>query len=80
MRGDQFEKVFGEFLESEAYEEAEGALFDFARAAYQAGWLAAGGVAGRRRRTSRAKKGGALSPQSRNIKTGPGEISGAGLH
>jgi hypothetical protein len=43
MRGDQFEKVFGEFLESEAYEEAEGALFDFARAAYQAGWLAAGG-------------------------------------
>ena len=31
MRGDQFEKVFGEFLESEAYEEAEGVLFDFAR-------------------------------------------------
>lgn len=39
-----FELSFGEFLESEEYEQAEAALFKVVRAAFEAGWKAAGGI------------------------------------
>lgn len=38
-----FDKIFENFLESQEYDKAEDALFSIARAAYKAGWLAAGG-------------------------------------
>lgn len=40
---DAFESKFEEYLESDAYEDAEGVLFSAVRAAYKAGWKAAGG-------------------------------------
>ncbi len=39
-----FELKFGEILESEEYERAEQALFEVVRAAFEAGWKAAGGT------------------------------------
>lgn len=38
-----FEQAFETFLESEQYDQAEDALFSLARAAFLAGWVAAGG-------------------------------------
>lgn len=43
MRKDTYELEFEKFLEDENYEAAEDALFSIARAAFEAGWLAAGG-------------------------------------
>ena len=40
---DDFELAFGNFLEQEEYDAAEQALFDLVRAAFEAGWKAAGG-------------------------------------
>lgn len=40
---DEFELAFGNFLEQEKYDAAEQALFDLTRAAFEAGWKAAGG-------------------------------------
>lgn len=40
---DAFEQAFGEFLDSNAYDQAEDMLFSVVRAAYLAGWKAAGG-------------------------------------
>ena len=44
MQGNEFEEAFGQFLEQEEYDNASSALFSLARAAFQAGWLAAGGT------------------------------------
>ena len=43
MHSNEYEEAFGRFLEQAEYDEAEDALFSLARAAFQAGWLAAGG-------------------------------------
>ncbi len=43
MNSDNFEKAFNDFLERKEYDEAENALFEIVRAAFMAGWLAAGG-------------------------------------
>ena len=43
MHSNDYEEAFGRFLEREEYDEAEDALFSLVRAAFQAGWLAAGG-------------------------------------
>lgn len=43
MYSDDFEKAFGDFLESEVYDRGEDALFTLTRAAFIAGWKAAGG-------------------------------------
>ena len=45
MNSDNFEKMFNDFLEREEYDAAESALFSIVRAAFTAGWLAAGGKA-----------------------------------
>lgn len=45
MQNNEFEEAFGRFLEQAAYDDAEAALFSLARAAFLAGWLAAGGCA-----------------------------------
>ena len=42
MHSDDFEKAFGDFLESEVYDRGEDALFTLTRAAFIAGWKAAG--------------------------------------
>ena len=44
MMSNEFEAAFDRFLEADAYEEADGAVFALARAAFLAGWLAAGGA------------------------------------
>lgn len=44
MHNNEFEQAFGDFLDRRAYDEAENALFAIARAAFEAGWLAAGGM------------------------------------
>ena len=46
MQSNEFEAAFDRFLEQAEYDEAEDALFSLARAAFQAGWLAAGGEEG----------------------------------
>jgi len=38
-----FEQCFSDFLERPEYDRAEAELFTIVRAAFQAGWLAAGG-------------------------------------
>ena len=43
MHSNDYEESFGRFLEQEEYDEAEDALFSLVRAAFQAGWMAAGG-------------------------------------
>ena len=43
MQSDSFEKAFSEFLESKTCDDAEGAVFAAMRAAFLAGWKAAGG-------------------------------------
>lgn len=43
MRDTDFEEAFGNFLEREEYDAASIALFTVVRAAYLAGWKAAGG-------------------------------------
>ena len=43
MMSNEFEEAFSEFLDRQAYDEAESALFDVVRAAFLAGWKAAGG-------------------------------------
>ena len=45
MHSDEFERAFSDFLERKEYDEAEGALFSLVRAAFCAGWRAAGGKA-----------------------------------
>ena len=40
---DSFEEAFEEFLEGKEYDQAEEALFAVTRAAFMAGWKAAGG-------------------------------------
>ena len=40
---DLFEQAFSNFLERREYDAAEAALFDIVRAAFLAGWRAAGG-------------------------------------
>lgn len=43
MRKDTYELEFEKFLEDENYEAAEDVLLSTVRAAFEAGWLAAGG-------------------------------------
>ena len=43
MQSDTFEKAFSNYLEHKDYDEAEDALFSIIRAAFLAGWHAAGG-------------------------------------
>ncbi len=43
MNSDNFEKAFNDFLERKEYDTAENALFEIVRAAFTAGWQAAGG-------------------------------------
>ena len=43
MKSDDFERAYNDFLERKEYDEAENALFEVVRAAFNAGWLAAGG-------------------------------------
>jgi len=43
MHSNEFEEAFGNFLERVEYDKASNALFCVTRAAFQAGWLAAGG-------------------------------------
>ena len=43
MMNNDFEEAFSSFLERREYDEAEGALFAIVRAAFLAGWNAAGG-------------------------------------
>ena len=43
MPSDRFEQAFGSFLDRQEYDQAEQALFDIVRAAFLAGWQAAGG-------------------------------------
>jgi hypothetical protein len=38
-----FEKTFGEFINSPLYDKAESNLFSMVRFSYTAGWIAAGG-------------------------------------
>lgn len=40
----EFEEAFSSFLERREYDEAESALFSMVRAAFCAGWQAAGGA------------------------------------
>lgn len=44
MMSNEFEEAFSEFLDRQTYDEAESALFDVVRAAFLAGWKAAGGT------------------------------------
>jgi len=39
-----FEQEFSEFLDREEHETVEAALFEIVRAAFKAGWIAAGGT------------------------------------
>ena len=43
MHSNDYEAAFGRYLEQTEYDEAEDALSSLVRAAFQAGWLAAGG-------------------------------------
>ena len=43
MMGNDFEAAFDAFLDRHEYDDAENALFAIVRAAFTAGWLAAGG-------------------------------------
>ena len=43
MQTNEFESAFGAFLDRHEYDDAENALFSIVRAAFAAGWLAAGG-------------------------------------
>ena len=43
MHSNDFEYAFSEFLDRREYDEAENALFAIVRAAFAAGWKAAGG-------------------------------------
>lgn len=43
MMDNEFEKAYGDYLESMAYEETENLLFSVLRNAFLAGWQAAGG-------------------------------------
>lgn len=43
MRTNQFEKAFSDFLDGSDYDKAEEFIFALARAAFTAGWRAAGG-------------------------------------
>lgn len=45
MMGNEFEAAFDAFLDRHEYDDAENALFAIVRAAFTAGWLAAGGDA-----------------------------------
>lgn len=44
MPNDNFELAFSNFLDRREYDDAESALFELVRAAFLAGWKAAGGV------------------------------------
>ena len=44
MQNDDFELAFSNFLDRREYDEAENALFEIVRAAFLAGWNAAGGT------------------------------------
>lgn len=43
MMDNKFESAFSSFLDRHEYDDAESALFDIVRAAFLAGWRAAGG-------------------------------------
>ena len=43
MHSDEFESAFSNFLDRREYDDAESALFSIVRAAFLAGWNAAGG-------------------------------------
>ena len=43
MMSNKFEAAFSSFLDRHEYDDAESALFDIVRAAFLAGWRAAGG-------------------------------------
>lgn len=45
MNSNFYEKSFSDFLERKEYDKAQNALFEIVRAAFTAGWLAAGGEA-----------------------------------
>ena len=44
MYTNEFEEAFAAFLEQREYDRAEDFLFSLARAAFAAGWMAAGGT------------------------------------
>ena len=44
MYNDQFEGAFDDFLDAREFEDAEEAFFQLIRAAFAAGWVAAGGA------------------------------------
>ena len=44
MYSKDFEHAFSEFIDQQEYDEAENALFSIVRAAFIAGWKAAGGT------------------------------------
>lgn len=44
MPNDNFELAFSNFLDRREYDDAESALFELVRAAFLAGWKAAGGT------------------------------------
>ena len=46
MRSNEFERMFSEFLDAEAYDKVETDLFELVRSAYHAGWEAAEEYAG----------------------------------
>lgn len=58
MMPNEYEEAFSAFLEQKEYDGAEQALFEFARAAFYAGWLAAGGAPVQREKTFQVIPGG----------------------
>ena len=43
MQSNEFEKMFGDFLECNEYDQAQNAVFTLTRKSFEAGWEAAGG-------------------------------------
>ena len=64
MYSDQFELAFSTFLEQHEYDEAESYLFTMMRAAFAAGWQAAGGETPHSKRTFTLQTGGG-DPETR---------------
>lgn len=65
MHSNEYEAAFGRFLEQAEYDKASDALFSLARAAFQAGWLAAGGAA--RAHLHRSSPGGRHRKAIKNL-------------
>lgn len=68
MTSNEFEAAFGAFLERHEYDNAEAALFSIVRAAFAAGWHAAGGAAPQEERLFQLLDGGAQKKFFKSIK------------